>query len=83
MPVKLAFDDFAGLDAAGADAHPLAAAIHLSLYGLQIDVPAAAGRVVGVGDIVAKLRAFAAKITFLCHDVCSNLESQKIPSHRA
>jgi hypothetical protein len=73
----LAFDDFAGLDAAGADAHTFAAAIDLSLDGLQIDIPATTGRVVGVGDIVAKLRAFAAKITFLCHDECSNLSRRK------
>lgn len=65
----LAFDDFAGLDAAGADAHALAHAIELGLHRLQVDVPAAAGRVVGVRDVVAELRAFAAKITFLCHDV--------------
>jgi len=64
----LALDDLAGLDAAGADAHALAGAVHLGLYRLQIDVPAAAGGVVGVRDVVAELRAFAAKITFLCHD---------------
>jgi hypothetical protein len=65
----LAFDDLAGLDAAGADAHALAAAIDLGLDGLQVDVPATAGGVVGVRDVVAELRAFAAKITFLCHDL--------------
>jgi hypothetical protein len=64
----LAFYDFAGLDAAGADAHALAAAIDLGLDGLQVDVPATAGGVVGVRDVVAELRAFAAEITFLCHD---------------
>src|ERR1700687_6234619 len=42
----LAFDDLAGLDAAGADAHALAAAIDLGLDGLQVDVPAATGGVV-------------------------------------
>ena len=64
----LAFDDFAGLDAAGADAHALASAVDLGLDGLEVHVPAAAGGVVGVRDIVTELRAFAAKITFLCHD---------------
>jgi hypothetical protein len=67
--VKLAFDDFAGLDAAGADADALAAAVDLSLDGLEVDVPATPGGVVGVRDIVAELRAFAAKITFVCHDL--------------
>jgi hypothetical protein len=65
---NLAFDDFAGLDAAGADADALATAVDLGLHGLEVDVPAAAGGVVGVRDVVAELRAFAAKITFVCHD---------------
>jgi len=65
----LAFDDFAGLDAAGADAHAFASAVDLGLDGLEVYVPAAASGVVGVRDVVAELRAFAAKITFLCHDL--------------
>ena len=65
----LAFDDFAGFDAACADAHALAAAVDFGLDGLEVDVPAAAGGVVGVRDVVAELRAFAAKITFVCHDL--------------
>ena len=64
----LAFDDFAGLDAAGADAHALAGAVDLGFDGLEVHVPTTTGGVVGVRDIVAELRAFAAKITFLCHD---------------
>ena len=64
----LAFENFAGLDAAGADAHTLACAVDLSLHGLQVYVPTTPRGVVGVRDIVAELRAFAAKITFLCHD---------------
>jgi hypothetical protein len=67
--VKLAFDDFAGLDAAGADADALAAAISLGFDWLEVYVPATPGGVVGVRDIVAELRAFAAKITFLCHNL--------------
>jgi hypothetical protein len=65
---SLALDDFAGLDAARADADALASAIDLGLDGLEVHVPAAAGGVVGVRDVVAELRAFAAKITFVCHD---------------
>lgn len=64
----LALNDFAGFDAARADANALAAAVHLSLDGLKIHVPAPTGGVVGVGDVIAKLRAFAAEIAFLCHD---------------
>ena len=65
---SLAFDDLAGLDAAGADAHALADAINDGLDGLQVHVPATAGRVVGVRDIVAELRSLAAEFTFLSHD---------------
>ncbi len=65
----LAFDDFAGLDAASADAHALAAAIDLGLDGLQVYVPTTPRGVVGVRDVIAELRAFAAKITFGCHGV--------------
>ena len=64
----LALYDFAGLDAAGADAHALAGAVDLGLDGLEVHVPTTAGGVMGVRDVVAELRAFAAKITFLCHD---------------
>ena len=80
---SLTFDDLAGLDTAGADAHALACAVDLGLDGLQVYVPATPGGVVGVRDVVAKLRAFAAKITFLCHDEYSNLESQKLPGNQA
>ena len=61
------FDDLAGLDAGGTNLNALAAAIGLRLDLLQVWVPAATGGVVGVRDVVAELRAFAAKITFLCH----------------
>lgn len=64
----LALDDFSGLDAACADAHALARTVDLGLDGLEVHVPATPGGVVGVRDVVAELRAFAAKITFLCHD---------------
>ena len=65
----LTFDDFAGLDAAGADADTLASAGDLSLDGLKVHVPATPGSVVGMRDVVAELRAFAAKITFVRHDL--------------
>jgi hypothetical protein len=67
--VKLAFDDFAGLDAAGTDANALASTGDLGFDRLKVHVPATPGGVVGVRDIVAELRAFAAKITFMRHDL--------------
>jgi hypothetical protein len=63
----LGFDDLAGLDAAGAYADALAGSLNDRLHRLQVYIPAPAGSVVGVGDIVAELRAFAAEITFLRH----------------
>src|SRR5665213_1539959 len=63
----LGLDDLAGLDAAGAYADALAATIHLRTDRAQIHVPAAAGLIVGVGDVVAELRPFAAQIAFSCH----------------
>lgn len=65
---QLGFDDLAGFDAAGADAHAFAAAFDLGLDRLEVWVPTAASGVVCVGDIVAELRAFAAELAFLCHD---------------
>ena len=66
---KSGLDDLAGLDAGGADAHALAAAIHLGFDFLEVGIPATPGGVVRVRDVVSELRTFAAKLTFLCHDV--------------
>ena len=64
----LAFDDLAVLDAARADLHALRNAVGQRLHRLKIRVPATTGDVVRVGDVVAELRPFAAKITYVCHD---------------
>jgi hypothetical protein len=64
---RLSLDDLAGLDAAGAHAYTLAGSSNDCLDRLQVYVPAAAGGVVGVGDVVAELRTLAAEITFLRH----------------
>jgi hypothetical protein len=68
----LAFYDFAGLDAAGADLHALGRAVGKGLHRLKIRVPAPTGDVVRVRDVVTELRAFAAKLTYLCHDIAPN-----------
>jgi len=64
----LSLGDLAALDAAGADANPLGIAVDQRLHRLQVDVPTAAGDVVGVGDVIAELRPFAADIAYLCHE---------------
>jgi hypothetical protein len=83
MGWSLAFDDFAGLDAAGADAHTLACAINQGLDGLQVYVPATPGGVVGVRDVVAELRTLAAEITFLCHDEILQSRIAELPGNQA
>ena len=63
------FGYFAGLNAAGADLHSLiTAGRQLDANGLQIRIENARRSIVGVRDIIAKLRAFAANFTTLCHD---------------
>ena len=68
----LALNNFAGLDAAGADLYALGRAVGDGLNRLKVRVPAPAGYVVRVRDVVAELRAFAAKLTYLCHDITPN-----------
>ena len=65
----LGLGDLAALDAAGAHANALGRAVDQGLDGLQINVPAAAGHVVRVRDVVTELRTLAANIAYLCHDV--------------
>lgn len=64
---ELGFDDLAGLDAARAHTNALAGSLDDGFHRLQVHVPAPPGGVVGVGDVVTELRAFAAEITFLRH----------------
>jgi hypothetical protein len=71
--VRLALLDLAALDAARAHANPFRRAIHQSLNGLQIHVPATLGYVVRVRNVVSELRPFAANITYLCHFNSSKL----------
>lgn len=73
------FDDFASLDAARANANPLArAAVELGLHRTKIHIPATTCRVVSVRDVVSELRPFAAKITFGCHRIAPILVSQRL-----
>ena len=75
-PGQLAFDDLAGLDAAGAGADTLAGAVDDSFDRLQVHVPPTTGGVVSVRDVVAELRTLAAKITFLSHDLLQSFVAE-------
>ena len=66
----LRLNDFTAAQAGGADADPLARTLHLGVHRAQVDVPAPLGHVVGVADVISKLRPFAAYFANLCHD-CS------------
>jgi hypothetical protein len=64
----LRLNDLAALQALGADAHAFAAGADFGAHGAQVHVPATLGHVVGVADVVSRLRLFAADSADLCHD---------------
>jgi hypothetical protein len=61
------FLDSAAADAGCAGAQTLACAIDEGANGLQIYIPAAIGYVMGVADLMPKLRTLAAHFTNSCH----------------
>ena len=61
------FDHFAGFQAGSAHAHPLISMLSCRVHWTQVHVPAPLADVVGVADVVAKARAFAANLTYSCH----------------
>src|SRR5579859_7337964 len=61
------FFDAARANARGADANALMRACHYGAHGLQIRVPAAPARIVGVAHHVAVAGTFAAEFTLQCH----------------
>ena len=68
---QLSFLDFAASQARRANADTLACALpHFSVDRAQIDVPAALGHIMGVADVISKLRPLAAYLANLCHN-CS------------
>src|ERR1035437_3784451 len=76
---RLCLSDFTTLDAAGAYADALCRAIDQGLHRLQVHVPAPTRYVVRVRDVIAKLRAFAANVAYLCHCSTPNLVCIVLP----
>jgi hypothetical protein len=74
MPMGSGFGDFAGLDAARADAEALGCTVNERFDHLQVNVPAAAGDIVRVGYVVAETRALAADIASLCHGLAPDIQ---------
>jgi hypothetical protein len=68
--LALRFDDFAAAQAGSTHADALGSALHLGVHRTQIDVPPPLGDIVGVADVISKLRPLAAYFANLCHD-CS------------
>jgi hypothetical protein len=61
------FLDAAGADACGTHTDVLLDSRHNRSHALQIGIPAAPARIVGVADDVAIVRPFAAEFTLQCH----------------
>ena len=59
--------DFAVANARRAGTNALRSAIENRSYALEIHVPAAVSHIVGVANLMSKLRALAANITNSCH----------------
>jgi hypothetical protein len=66
------FDNFPGFQTARANFDAFASTIDLRADSLQVRIKAAAGPVIRVGNIVAELRAFAAKFTTISHNYLQN-----------
>ena len=64
----LSLNDFAAAQAGRADADAFGRGSYLGVDWAQIDVPAPLGDVVGVADVISKLRPLAADFAYLCHD---------------
>jgi hypothetical protein len=63
----LGFNDLAAAEARRADADALSLAVHFGVHWTQIDVPAPLSDIMGVADVVSRLRLLAADFTLLCH----------------
>ena len=67
--VLRSFDNFARLNAAGADLHPAITAVgQLNTDRLKIGIETPPRLVVRVRNIVSKLRPFPAYVATLCHN---------------
>ena len=61
------FYNFAGFQAVGADTQPFGGAFHYRAHRAQVHVPAPLAYIMGVADLISKLRPFAADFAYSCH----------------
>jgi len=64
---KLSFLHFSALQAASADADPTVRSLNDGANRAQVHVPASFCDVMGMADVVSKLRPFAADFAYACH----------------
>src|SRR5207302_1247793 len=69
---------FAAANAGGAGANTLAHAIHHGPHRAQVHIPAPLSHIMGVADIVAELRPFAADIAYSWHRNSKTLDSGSV-----
>jgi len=72
----LCLHDLAGFNAGGADAHALWRSLHQGPHRTKIHIPATPSDVMGVADVIAKLRPFAAHFTYLRHCMTPEIDSE-------
>src|SRR5438477_3011645 len=72
--VTLGFLYFSALQTGSANAHTAVRTLHNRAYGTQIHVPAPLSHIMGVADIVSKLRPFAAHFAYSCHLANSRID---------
>lgn len=72
MRTLSSFNNFPGFQTARTNFDALARAIDQRADGLQVRIKATAGSIIRVGNIVAKLWAFAAKFTTISHNYLQN-----------
>jgi hypothetical protein len=65
--LSLRLNYFTAAQARGADPNALGGAFYAGMDWPQVHIPAPLGHVMGVTDVVSKLRPLAAKIAYLCH----------------
>jgi len=66
---------FPALEAGSAHPHAPVRSLNDRAHRAQVHVPSPFGDVMGVADIVSKLRPFAAHFAYACHDTNSRIES--------
>lgn len=74
--------DLAAPDATGANPHPARGLVYQDLYGLEIGHPATLASIVGMANMVAGGRPFAADCADACHLQLQDQASSLVTAHK-